>query len=592
VNSNGSPVIYAGYENGQLWVTTNANIGLATWNLQSGGWAGFPVSDIAVKDGNSGNGLTAFATIMGFGTGHVWKTINGGANWTNISGNLPDVPADSIAIDPGDATGNTLYVGTDLGVFYTTDGGANWVEYGPASGAGAFPSAPVTRLLTFNVGGQKLLRASTYGRGVWQNALATSVTPDFSISISNPSLSGFAGQVKTFNGTLNFLNGYTGTVSLSCIPGGTAVPSTCSAIPTSRSSAGAFTVDAASNSTQVFSFKIHATDGVLSHDFPVTLDVSNYGLSVTSSQPMTVLRGTSSAATVNVQATGTFTGPVTVSCDAASLPGGVSCTPITLTPPQNSFATGSLTVTANTLASVNGYTLTLDGQTAGVTRTTPLQIDLQQNSALFDFVLAVTPLSRTVAPSASAGYTVNILPTGGFNGTVNLTCQIVGTPTGTACSFDQTSISADSVAHLTVDTGAGTPASTYTVHVTGMFGVKSHTQNVSLIVNTSDFTMNGAPGVVVTHGDANGTGYLVTLSPVNGFASGVFLTCGGLPTDIQANADVTCSSGGATVPAGGMSPVTFKAGSGTPAGIYNVQVIGYSLSPYVVHAIPVTLTVQ
>ena len=351
-------------------------------------------------------------------------------------------------------------------------------------------------------------------------------------------------------------------------------------------------MDVANNVAGAFTFNIRATDGTLTHDFPVTLTVSDYAVSVTSVQPLTILRGTSTNATVKVQSTGNFNGPVTVSCDPASVPGGVSCTPVTLTPPPNGFVTGSLAVNTTVLASVSSFTLTLDGDSAGATRTAPLQIDLQQNSALFDFGLAVTPSARTVAPGASTQYQVNILPLGGFNGTVNLTCGIFGgNPPGTSCSFDQASISSDSVAHLTVNTGAGTPTATYDVQVFGASGAKNHGKDLALIVTNADFTMTGAPGVTVTHGDATGTGYAVTLGAVNGFSSGVFLTCGGLPTDIQANADVTCSSGGATVPPG-VRAVTFRAGSGTQAGVYNVQVVGYSLSPYVVHTIPVTLTVQ
>ena len=45
-----------------------------------------------------------------------------------VSGNLPDVPVNGIALSRQDP--NTLFVGTDLGVWYTYDGGENWAKFG------------------------------------------------------------------------------------------------------------------------------------------------------------------------------------------------------------------------------------------------------------------------------------------------------------------------------------------------------------------------------------------------------------------------------------------------------------------------------
>lgn len=72
----------------------------------------------------------------------VFATSDGGANWTHISSGLPHVDDDptashqnvlSLALDPTDVTGNTLYAsvndptGSHLGSIYkTTDGGASW----------------------------------------------------------------------------------------------------------------------------------------------------------------------------------------------------------------------------------------------------------------------------------------------------------------------------------------------------------------------------------------------------------------------------------------------------------------------------------
>lgn len=111
------------------------------------------------------NANVAYATFATFGAPHVWKTSDGGATWTGIDGSggnaLPDIPVQSVAIDP--ATGN-LYIGTDMGVFVTTDGGASW-----AVELTGFPDS-VTDAVVVHVdpAGNRSLYAFTHGRGAWR----------------------------------------------------------------------------------------------------------------------------------------------------------------------------------------------------------------------------------------------------------------------------------------------------------------------------------------------------------------------------------------------------------------------------------------
>jgi hypothetical protein len=115
------------------------------------------------------NAKVAYATYTTFGGTHVWKTADGGVTWTGIdgsgSGALPDVPVSTIAVDPADGT--HLYIGTDLGVFVSTDGGQSW-----AVEATGFPDS-VTDALVIHAGqaGSRTLFAFTHGRGVWRVSL-------------------------------------------------------------------------------------------------------------------------------------------------------------------------------------------------------------------------------------------------------------------------------------------------------------------------------------------------------------------------------------------------------------------------------------
>jgi hypothetical protein len=85
------------------------------------------VSSVAVDPSNP---LIAYATYStyNFGTqvGHVFKTTDGGTSWTRIDPTLPDMPVHSIVVHP--TSPNTLFIGTDLGVFVTLDGGASWMR--------------------------------------------------------------------------------------------------------------------------------------------------------------------------------------------------------------------------------------------------------------------------------------------------------------------------------------------------------------------------------------------------------------------------------------------------------------------------------
>ncbi len=53
------------------------------------------------------------------------KSPDAGASWSAAGNGLPDVPINQVIADRLDRTGNTLYAATWLGVYATTDGGAN-----------------------------------------------------------------------------------------------------------------------------------------------------------------------------------------------------------------------------------------------------------------------------------------------------------------------------------------------------------------------------------------------------------------------------------------------------------------------------------
>lgn len=198
--SGAASVIYAGRNDGRIFVSTAAESGPQTFIDRSAtlNSRGFKISGIAADPGDP-SGKSAIAVVMGFGVGHVWRTTDAGVTWNDISGSgttaLPDAPADSVVIDP--TNGSHVLVGTDVGVFETLDAGQTWSEV-----AAGLPSVPAVRLLLFDGPGTRRLRAATYGRGIWEVAL--------------PPVPFFQLQQSAAGVTLSSVNGFSGTVAVSC----------------------------------------------------------------------------------------------------------------------------------------------------------------------------------------------------------------------------------------------------------------------------------------------------------------------------------------------------------------------------------------
>ncbi len=110
----------------------------------------------------------AYCTISTFGVGHVFRSTDSGQNWTNIDNGIPDIPVHTIAVHPTDST--RLYVGTDLGVFVSTDTGATWNQENTGY------ANVVTEWIEFQADDCGLfLFAFTHGRGAYRLPL-TSIT--------------------------------------------------------------------------------------------------------------------------------------------------------------------------------------------------------------------------------------------------------------------------------------------------------------------------------------------------------------------------------------------------------------------------------
>lgn len=101
----------------------------------------------------------AYAVYSGFGNSHVLRSDDNGATWDDISNNLPKIPVNAIDIDPAD--NNRLFIGTDVGAFFSPNGGAFWLPFNEG-----LPLAPVSDVRIHR--SSRFLIASTHGRSMFR----------------------------------------------------------------------------------------------------------------------------------------------------------------------------------------------------------------------------------------------------------------------------------------------------------------------------------------------------------------------------------------------------------------------------------------
>ncbi len=158
--------VLAGTSSGEVFRSDIATVadGDTAWerSLPRRGWVSWLAFDPRDAD-------VVYATYARFGGDHVWRSDNGGASWRPLDGSgperLPNIPVHALVVDPHDA--RRLYLGTDLGVFVTVDGGVTWAV--ESTGFAAVVTESLA--LATGGGGTAYLFAFTHGRGAWRVAL-------------------------------------------------------------------------------------------------------------------------------------------------------------------------------------------------------------------------------------------------------------------------------------------------------------------------------------------------------------------------------------------------------------------------------------
>ena len=433
-----------GLRNGQVFATTT---GSAVMTDVTGG--NFPPPNPVDLTRNSigetvidpNNKFTAYISFTSFSPPlgqQIFKTTNLNdpvPTWTPSSNGIPQVPVSSIAIDPQDS--NSLYAGTDIGVYHSSDGGANWVPLGTG-----LPRVAVFDAKISNV--QRYLRIATHGRGIWEigipgrqlpvtrNAGATIVAEGCAPGngVIDPSE-----DITISLGVTNIGPGPTDNLVVTLLPtGGITFPTGPESYGVVASGATAFRNFSFSNNAScgdTITLTFHMQDGAI--------DLGNFSISYT----LGVLVNSPAAFTEN------FDGVV-----APALPGGWTTArsgaganpPLWVTsttndtPPNSAFGAGSTTPGENSLTSppIAVPTAPLGGSNPGVRLTFRNSYNTEPT-----FDGAVLEISINGGPFADILAAGGSFIEGGYNGSITVTDSVLtgrAAWTGNSAGFITTTV--------------------------------------------------------------------------------------------------------------------------------------------------------
>ncbi|MCF8378288.1 MAG: T9SS type A sorting domain-containing protein [Bacteroidales bacterium] len=172
----GSTTILLGSQNGRLFKIDNADSNPVVNEIGSNDFPSAYVS--SVDYGASAD--TLLVTFSNYGVASVWQTYDGGNNWQNISGNLPDMPIRWGIYHPQST--KQIMLATEIGIWETADASTGEVIWEPD------PVVPNVRVDMLQVRKpDNTVLAATHGRGLfycfWNLNIASSIKEKDQIQI-------------------------------------------------------------------------------------------------------------------------------------------------------------------------------------------------------------------------------------------------------------------------------------------------------------------------------------------------------------------------------------------------------------------------
>ncbi len=249
----------------------------------------------------------------------------------------------------------------------------------------------------------------------------------------------------------------------------------------------------------------------------------------------------------------------------------VVAVPIANTPNGVLPVGGMATLTTAKIAASSSITAVYNGDTNYTLSPASTAVQVAVTAGVsFTVSSASNPTVVAGSPGTSV---ITVAPTGGFTGTVALTCSVApsnltSTPT---CSFNPTSIvlGASQTSTLTLTTTATTSLSAYTVTVTGTSGATVVTVPVTVTVTTPGTFTLASTAIAIAAPGQSGTS-TITATGTGGFTASVALSCSVAP--LTGNDPPTCTVGG---------PINLSAGTATGTATLTVNTTAASGIPFI-----------
>ncbi|MBZ5592993.1 MAG: S53 family peptidase [Acidobacteriia bacterium] len=422
----------------------------------------------------------------------------------------------------------------------------------------------------------------------WADAPAAPA-PGLQVGLSASALSVAQGANASINVTVGVSGGFSSAVQLAAtgVPAGVTASFTPSSLgaPGSGASTLALSVDPQRAPAGTYFIQVSASGGTVTQSAFLTLTITQpSGLAVTlGSASLNLIQRTTVTASVTVSVMGNFRAPVSLS--VTGLPGGMTAlvAPATFASPGS--GSGTLLLSAGTLAAPGSYTLHVNAAGGGVTQSASLNVTVALPPS---FTLSDSQSSVSLGQGASAAVTVGTSVANGFNSAIALAAA--GLPAGVTAAFSVPSLAAPGAgaSTLTLNAAAAARAGTYAIWITaGGGGLSASLPLVVAVVPPPNFSLASSAQFVSAPQGGKITVILFT-SGSSGFNSPVALAVSGLP------AGVTPSFSPATMaaPGSGSSALTLSVAPSAPTGsqVATITATGGGITKTL--SLTVTVTVQ
>jgi len=278
-------------------------------------------------------------------------------------------------------------------------------------------------------------------------------------------------------------------------------------------------------------------------------------------------QGSTTPISVSIQPLNGFTGEVNLA--VSGLPAGVTASIL----PNPITTNSTVTLTASSTAPVGTYSLTITGTSGKLTQSATVPITVVVPTFSF-----YDCSESDLLPSTSSSCYINIQPSNGFEGSVNL--AVAGLPSGVTASFSPNPTVSQSV--LTLTAARTAPLATKAVTITGTSGKQTSSAPLTVSVIGPSFSLY-VTNPALTLGQGSSSSESIYINGANGFNSNTSLSISGLPTGVSAAFSPN------PVTSNGSTLLTLQAAATAPAGTSSLTITATAGTKSVTATIALTI---